>query len=97
MMVEQAGDQCTLGCNFDTKRPLRDILAIYKAVLEHVFGPKAYAGRLLRLALMLDRSDRAANCRMATCARGLVASIERTQDYACPAGGLRAVLEDLHC
>jgi radical SAM superfamily enzyme YgiQ (UPF0313 family) len=58
MNVEQAGDQCTLGCNFDTKRPLRDVLADYKAVLEHVFSPTAYAGRLLRLAVMLDRSDR---------------------------------------
>ena len=58
MKVEQAGDQCTLGCNFDTMRPLRDILAIYKAVLGSVFGPTAYAGRLLRLAVMLDRSDR---------------------------------------
>ena len=58
MKVEQAGDQCTLGCNFDTKRPLRDILADYKAVLRHVFSPTAYAGRLSRLAVMLDRSDR---------------------------------------
>ena len=58
MKVEQAGDQCTLGCNFDTKRPLRDILVDYKAVLEHVFNPLAYAGRLSRLAVMLDRSDR---------------------------------------
>ena len=56
MKVE--GDQCTLGCNFDTKRPLRDILVDYKAVLEHVFNPRAYAGRLSRLAVMLDRSDR---------------------------------------
>jgi hypothetical protein len=30
MRVEQAGDQCTLGCNFDTKRPLRDILTDYR-------------------------------------------------------------------
>jgi radical SAM superfamily enzyme YgiQ (UPF0313 family) len=58
MKVEQAGDQCTLGCNFDTKRPLRDILVDYKAVLKHVFNPLAYAGRLSRLAVMLDRSDR---------------------------------------
>src|SRR5205814_45012 len=58
MKVEQTGDQCTLGCNFDTKRPLRDILADYRAVLEHVFSPAAYAGRLSRLAVMLDRSDR---------------------------------------
>jgi radical SAM superfamily enzyme YgiQ (UPF0313 family) len=58
MKVEQAGDQCTLGCNFDTKRPLRDILVDYKAVLGHVFSPTAYAGRLSRLAVKLDRSDR---------------------------------------
>jgi uncharacterized protein DUF4070 len=58
MNVEQAGDQCTLGCNFDTKRPLRDILADYKAVLGQVYSPAAYAGRLSRLAAMLDRSDR---------------------------------------
>ena len=58
MQVEQAGDQCTLGCNFDTKRPLRDILTDYHTVLDHVFSPKAYAGRLSRLSAMLDRSDR---------------------------------------
>src|SRR5262249_3012181 len=58
MSIEQAGDQCTLGCNFDTTRPLRDILADYKAVLEDVFNPPACAGRLARLAAMLDRSDR---------------------------------------
>src|SRR6516165_5177799 len=58
MNVDQAGDQCTLGCNFDTKRPLRDILTDYKAVLGQVYSPTAYAGRLSRLAAMLDRSDR---------------------------------------
>ena len=46
MRVEQAGDQCTLGCNFDTKRPLRDILTDYRTVLTNVFSPEAYAGRL---------------------------------------------------
>jgi hypothetical protein len=30
----------------------------YKTVLRHVFCPTAYAGRLSRLAVMLDRSDR---------------------------------------
>jgi radical SAM superfamily enzyme YgiQ (UPF0313 family) len=58
MKIEQAGDQCTLGCNFDTKRPLRDILVDYKAVLGHVYSPAAYAGRLTKLAGMLDRSGR---------------------------------------
>ena len=80
MKVEQAGDQCTLGCNFDTKRPLRDILADYKTVLGHVFSPTAYAGRLSRLAAMLDRSGpAAATCRMATCARNLAASTVYTR------------------
>src|SRR5438477_13196086 len=51
MKVEQTGDQCTLGCNFDTKRPLRDILADYRTVLGQVFCPTAYAGRLSRLAV----------------------------------------------
>ena len=58
MRVEQAGDQCTLGINFDPKRPLRDILVDYRTVLENVFSPAAYAGRLSRLAKMLDRSGR---------------------------------------
>src|SRR4051795_4782269 len=58
MRVEQAGDQCTLGCNFDTKRPLRDILTDYRTVLENVFSPQAYAGRLKRMAAMMDRSGR---------------------------------------
>jgi radical SAM superfamily enzyme len=58
MRVEQAGDQCTLGCNFDTKRPLRDILTDYKTVLANVFSPEAYAGRLSRLSKMLDRTGR---------------------------------------
>jgi radical SAM superfamily enzyme YgiQ (UPF0313 family) len=58
MLVDQAGDQCTLGCNFDTLRPLRDILVDYRTVLTRVFDPVAYAGRLSRLAAMMDRSDR---------------------------------------
>ena len=58
MRVERSGDQCTLGCNFDTKRPLRDILTDYKTVLQNVFSPQAYAGRLSRLSKMLDRSGR---------------------------------------
>src|SRR6185436_19680311 len=58
MRVERAGDQCTLGCNFDTKRPLKDILTDYKVVLGNVFTPEAYAGRLKRMAAMMDRSGR---------------------------------------
>jgi radical SAM superfamily enzyme YgiQ (UPF0313 family) len=50
------GDQCTAGINFDPLRPLRDILMDYKRVLESVYHPTAYAGRLDRLMAMLDRS-----------------------------------------
>ena len=39
---------------------MRDILADYKGILERVFDPIAYAGRLDRLALVLDRADRRA-------------------------------------
>src|SRR5262245_55906757 len=50
------GDQCTTGLNFDTKRPLRDVLMDYRRVLEQIYEPAAYAKRLERLALLLDRS-----------------------------------------
>ncbi|MHB0770559.1 B12-binding domain-containing radical SAM protein [Bradyrhizobium sp. 5.13L] len=49
-------DQCTAGINFDPVRPLRDILMDYKRVLEHVYSPAAYAGRVDRLMTLLDRS-----------------------------------------
>jgi hypothetical protein len=49
---------CTRGLNFDPVRPLRDILEDYKRILERVFDPAAYAGRLDRLVAMLDRTGR---------------------------------------
>ena len=49
------GDQCTDGINFDTKRPLRDVLRDYKRVLQRIYEPAAYAARLQRLASLLDR------------------------------------------
>jgi radical SAM superfamily enzyme YgiQ (UPF0313 family) len=49
------GDQCTAGLNFDTKRPLRAILEDYRRILEEIYEPAAYAGRLDRLARMLPR------------------------------------------
>lgn len=61
MRQEHSGDQCTLGCNFETKRPLREILQDYRTVLANVFEPTAYARRLSRLAAMLDRSGRRRN------------------------------------
>jgi radical SAM superfamily enzyme YgiQ (UPF0313 family) len=58
MSESNSGDQCTLGINFDPKRPMREILTDYKHILERVFDPVAYAGRLDRLASLLDRSGR---------------------------------------
>ena len=58
MPREGAGDQCTRGMNFDTLRPLREILTDYRMILDRVFAPAAYAGRINRLVDMLDRSGR---------------------------------------
>jgi radical SAM superfamily enzyme YgiQ (UPF0313 family) len=51
------GDQCTSGLNFTTARPRREILADYKKVLLHIYSPKAYFGRVLKMSRMLDRLD----------------------------------------
>jgi hypothetical protein len=53
------GDQCITGLNFDTRRPLRDILQDYRRILEKLYDPAAYAARLERLITLLDRSGRA--------------------------------------
>jgi radical SAM superfamily enzyme YgiQ (UPF0313 family) len=51
-------DQCTMGLNFDTLRPRQEILRDYKRILEKAYDPVAYAGRLQRLASLLDHSNR---------------------------------------
>jgi radical SAM superfamily enzyme YgiQ (UPF0313 family) len=51
-------DQCTAILNFDTLRPLSEILRDYRRILERVYDPSAFAGRLQKLAAMLDRTDR---------------------------------------
>ena len=53
-----SADQCTNGLNFDTLRPRQEVLLDYKRVLEKVYDPAAYAGRLERLAGLLDNSHR---------------------------------------
>ncbi|MGD0429928.1 MAG: radical SAM protein [Acetobacteraceae bacterium] len=57
----ETGDQCTATTNFDTLRPLREVLLDYRRILERVYDPAAFAGRLERLAGMLDRSGRPAD------------------------------------
>jgi hypothetical protein len=51
-----AGDQCTAGLNFNTNRPRREVLGDYKAVLEAIYDPVAYFGRVRRVGRMLKRS-----------------------------------------
>lgn len=53
-----AGDQCTSGLNFDTLRPLEDVLDDYRSILLRVYDPAAYVGRINRLVGLLDRSGR---------------------------------------
>ena len=53
-----SADQCTQGLNFDTLRPREEILLDYKRILEKVYEPAAYAGRLERLTALLDNSRR---------------------------------------
>jgi hypothetical protein len=55
---QDAGDQCTIGLNFETKRPRRDVLADYQAVLEAVYDPATYFGRVRRVGRMLRRGKR---------------------------------------
>jgi len=59
IQVTGDGDQCTAGLNFDTLRPRLEVLADYRRVLQQVYDPVAFAGRLKRLSALMDRS----NCR----------------------------------
>ena len=51
-------DQCTQGLNFDTMRSRQEILLDYKRILEKVYDPQAFAGRLERLTSLLNNSNR---------------------------------------
>jgi radical SAM superfamily enzyme YgiQ (UPF0313 family) len=50
------GDQCTAGLNFQTRRPRLDILRDYLRVIETVYGPEQFFGRLQDVGLALDCS-----------------------------------------
>jgi radical SAM superfamily enzyme YgiQ (UPF0313 family) len=58
MPSQQEGDQCTIGLNFETKRPRREVLQDYRAVLEAVYDPAAYFGRVRRVGRRLRRGRR---------------------------------------
>ena len=52
---QKTGDQCTAGLNFETLRPRRDVLADYRGVLEKIYTPEAFFGRLNGVATYLRR------------------------------------------
>jgi radical SAM superfamily enzyme YgiQ (UPF0313 family) len=54
----KGADQCTMGLNFETLRPRAEILADYVHILRRIYDPVAYAGRLQRLAKMLENCSR---------------------------------------
>lgn len=49
-------DQCTSGLNYETLRPRREILEDYRTVLQTIYEPKAFFGRVRRVARELDLS-----------------------------------------
>jgi radical SAM superfamily enzyme YgiQ (UPF0313 family) len=69
-----AADQCMQGLNFDTLRPRHEILRDYKRILEKVYDPAAFAGRLERLSALLDNSKRKRRTRASDSRRGADAS-----------------------
>lgn len=52
------GDQCTAGINFEPKRPRANILRDYLRVIEEIYAPEAFFGRVRRVGQQLDSSKR---------------------------------------
>jgi radical SAM superfamily enzyme YgiQ (UPF0313 family) len=51
--AETVGDQCTGGLNFDTLRPRLDVLEDFRRVIEQLYTPESYFGRVRALGLAL--------------------------------------------
>ncbi len=49
-----AADQCTSGLNYETLRPRADILGDYRDILRSVYHPRAFFGRVRRMARDLN-------------------------------------------
>jgi radical SAM superfamily enzyme YgiQ (UPF0313 family) len=58
VVPEGEGDQCTGGLNFEPCRPRADILRDYLQVIETVYEPDRYFGRVLEVSTRLDSSHR---------------------------------------
>ena len=67
----ESADQCTMGLNFATLRPRQEILADYVHILERIYDPVAFTGRLQRLAKMLANSGRKQQTRAQLSRRGI--------------------------
>jgi radical SAM superfamily enzyme YgiQ (UPF0313 family) len=67
----ESADQCTMGLNFTTLRPRKEVLADYVHVLERIYDPVAFTGRLQRLAKMLANSGRKQQTRAQHSRRGI--------------------------
>lgn len=55
---EGVGDQCTAGINYDPCRPRLDILNDYLQVVETVYTPEKYFGRVAKVAREMNSSER---------------------------------------
>ena len=57
LVQEDDTDQCTSGLNFTTARPRAEMLSDYRTVLERIYRPEAFFGRVCRICRELDRSS----------------------------------------
>ncbi len=56
VVEEDDADQCTSGLNFMTVRPRDEMLSDYRTVVERIYRPEAFFGRVRRVCRELDRS-----------------------------------------
>ncbi len=55
--TSKGGDQCTAGLNFITKRARSSVLRDFRTVLQGVYSPAAYFGRVRAMGLALNLPD----------------------------------------
>lgn len=63
--TDSDGDQCTTGLNYQTLRPRQEILTDYRMILQQIYTPAAFFGRVRRTAasLRLPQPPRRASLR----------------------------------
>ncbi|MET0442968.1 MAG: B12-binding domain-containing radical SAM protein [Pseudorhodoplanes sp.] len=70
-------DQCTLGLNYDTLRPRKEILTDYRDILQKAYEPAAFASRLSQLAKLLDNSTRKRQVTSGDARRGFQSKVQQ--------------------